>query len=73
MSVSRRHILRVAALAPVGAAAAAAAATLGRIVDGAAATLRPAGSGTSTVRCGQCGAADHTMLDPRCPAAPRVV
>jgi hypothetical protein len=34
---------------------------------------RPSASGTSATRCAQCGATDHTMLDPRCPAAPRVL
>jgi hypothetical protein len=38
----------------------------------AAAARRPAPSGTSATRCAQCGANDHTMLDRRCPAAPRV-
>jgi hypothetical protein len=66
-------MLRIAALVPIGAALSAAASTVGRIVDGAAASLRPAASGTSASRCGQCGSPDHTMLDPRCPAAPRIV
>lgn len=34
---------------------------------------RPLASGTSATRCAQCGAHDHTMLDRRCPAAPRVI
>jgi hypothetical protein len=40
---------------------------------GAAAALRPSGEGTSATRCGLCGATDHTMLDPRCPAAKPVI
>jgi hypothetical protein len=35
--------------------------------------LRPAGVGSSTECCAQCGAGDHTMLDPSCPAAPEVL
>ncbi|HEY6958138.1 MAG TPA: hypothetical protein VI814_04880 [Candidatus Limnocylindria bacterium] len=38
----------------------------------AAAARRPAAWGTSATRCAQCGAQGHTMLDPRCPRAPRV-
>ena len=34
---------------------------------------RPDAWGTSATRCAQCGATDHTMLDPRCPLAPRVL
>jgi len=34
---------------------------------------RPATAGTSATRCAQCGAPDHTMLERRCPAAPRVL
>jgi hypothetical protein len=34
---------------------------------------RPAGAGTSTSRCAQCGSRDHTMLSGDCPAAPGVV
>ena len=34
---------------------------------------RPTPSGTSATRGAQCGAPDHTMLDRRCPLAPRVV
>ena len=35
--------------------------------------LRPPTAGSSTARCAQCGADDHTMLDASCPAAPAVV
>lgn len=35
--------------------------------------VRPSPSGTSATRCAQCGSPDHTMLDRRCPAAPRVL
>ena len=37
----------------------------------AAAAMRPAADGTSATRCALCGAADHTMLDGRCPRALR--
>jgi hypothetical protein len=39
----------------------------------AAAALRPPAQGTSATRCGLCGSPDHTMLDPRCPAAKPVM
>lgn len=41
-------------------------------VTGALRAARPSPSGTTATRCAQCGSPDHTMLDPRCPLAPRV-
>jgi hypothetical protein len=35
----------------------------------AASAMRPTQDGTSTTRCALCGAADHGMLDARCPRA----
>jgi hypothetical protein len=66
---SRRRLLTGLVSAPVALVAGAAAARLGAH----AALARPAGRGTSTGRCGQCGSAQHTMLAVGCPAAPRVV
>lgn len=73
MRLSRRRLLVTSAAIPVVLFA-------GRgiqlAVDGArsaAAALRPPAAGTSATRCGLCGSPDHTMLDPRCPAAKRVV
>jgi hypothetical protein len=66
---SRRRVLAGLAGAPAALVAAVAATRLGRH----AALARPGAHGTSTQRCGQCGALDHTMLASSCPAAPRVV
>ena len=37
------------------------------------AAVRPSARGRTAESCAQCGAGGHTMLDPECPAAPRVV
>ena len=37
------------------------------------ATLRPGARGRSASLCAACGAHGHTMLDPSCPADPKVV
>lgn len=71
--VSRRDLIRIALLAPIGFAAGRGAALIGGVVTWTAPALRPAAWGTSATRCAACGAADHTMLDPRCPAARRVI
>jgi hypothetical protein len=73
MSLSRRDLVRIALAAPVGFAAARAVSTLGAVIGRAAPGLRPTAIGTSATRCAACGAADHTMLDPRCPAARQVI
>lgn len=73
MRLTRRALVRLAIAAPVGM-------VLTRVADDAvtaagrvATALRPPTAGTSATRCALCGAADHTMLDPRCPAARRVI
>jgi hypothetical protein len=70
--ISRRALLAVAAWMPVGYAVETAAAATGRIVSRAAVDLRPGPAGTTATRCAACGAGDHAMLDPRCPAARKV-
>jgi hypothetical protein len=69
MPLSRRRLLATAAAIPI-------VLVVGRGIrlaaDGARAAvtaLRPPAQGTSATRCGLCGSPDHTMLDPRCPAA----
>jgi hypothetical protein len=37
------------------------------------AAMRPGSRGRSGSTCAVCGASGHTMLDPSCPADPRVV
>lgn len=73
MSVTRRELLRIAAFVPAGFVVASATTALGRAISRAAPGLRPPTSGTSATRCALCGADDHSMLDPRCPAAKRVI
>ena len=73
MPINRRELLLGALAVP---ATAAAAAFVARLADGvrlAAPRLRPDADGTSATRCAACGGRDHTMLDPRCPAARRVL
>lgn len=69
MPVTRRRLLiaagAVSAFAVTERGVHAASAAVGRAV----AAMRPAASGTSATRCALCGAADHAMLDPRCPQA----
>ncbi len=65
---SRRRFL-------IGALAVPAAVVADRVVGAlrsTAGTLRPRASGRSTTRCARCGGSGHAMLDPSCPAAPRV-
>jgi len=69
MVLTRRRLILTAVVAPLAAAVTSAAATMGATVAAAAPALRPAGRGTSTAACARCGAGDHAMLDPRCPAA----
>lgn len=66
---SRRTLLLTALSLP-------AAWAVGRLagpLTAAAIAVRPPASGSSATRCAACGAADHAMLDARCPAAPRVL
>jgi hypothetical protein len=71
--LTRRDLLRIGAFAPVGFVVGRAATALGGVIARSAPGLRPAATGTSATRCAACGAHDHTMLDPRCPAARRVI
>jgi hypothetical protein len=73
MRIARRHLLATAIAVPGLLVARQAAALMGDAVSGAARGARPPGDGTSATRCAQCGSPDHTMLDPRCPLAPRVL
>ncbi len=66
---SRRRVLAGLAAVPLAAMAAVAAARLGV----QAALVRPGARGSSSRRCGSCGATDHTMLEPTCPLAPEVL
>ena len=73
MSVSRRRLLIVAGSVPVVAVAGAALELASGAIAGAVRAVRPSADGTSATRCAQCGSPDHTMLDPICPLAPRVL
>jgi len=72
MAISRRHLVVAAATLPVLLAARRGAELAGDLIAGAVRDARPTAAGTSATRCAQCGSPDHTMLDPRCPLAPRV-
>ncbi|HEX6130614.1 MAG TPA: hypothetical protein VF044_02730 [Actinomycetota bacterium] len=66
---TRRAVLAGLALAP-------AALVAGRAIAAAGAgarALRPSARGRSATTCGACGATGHSMLDPACPSAPRVI
>lgn len=65
---SRRGVLS-GLLAVPGALALTAA---GRGLRAVAVGVRPPSRGTSARACGQCGSADHTMLDGTCPSGPRL-
>ncbi len=69
VDLSRRRLLAGVAAVPFAAIAAIAATRLGA----QAALLRPGARGSSTRRCGRCGAPDHTMLEPACPLAREVL
>lgn len=68
MVVSRRGLFVVAAGVPVALVTL----CLGDALKAVGTVLRPAPSGTTATRCAACGARDHSMLDPDCPATPRV-
>jgi hypothetical protein len=72
MAISRRHLIVAAVTLPVLLAARRGVEIAGDVVAGAVRDARPAPDGTSATRCAQCGSPDHTMLDPRCPLAPRI-
>jgi hypothetical protein len=71
--LSRRDLLAAAAVIPVGVAASALAANVGRVVTSAVAAIRPPAAGTSASRCARCGDPSHTMLDASCPMARKVI
>jgi hypothetical protein len=73
MALSRRRLLIAAAAIPTVVVVQRAADTASEAVRAGIVALRPRGAGTSATRCAQCGSPDHTMLDPRCPLAPRVL
>lgn len=73
MAVPRRRLLAAGLAVPVMLILGRGAALVGEAVTGAVRAARPTATGTSATRCAQCGAPDHTMLDPRCPLAPRVL
>ncbi len=73
MGISRRHLLIVAATLPVVAVVERAGRSVADALERGIVAIRPRGDGTSATRCAQCGSPDHTMLDPRCPLAPRVL
>ena len=66
---TRRKVLGAIAAVPLFAAGA----TLARGTRRAIAASRPGSIGRSAGLCGACGSSDHAMLDPTCPASPRVV
>jgi hypothetical protein len=72
MSLSRRRLLWLSFVLPVGALVGTVAKAHDRITRGMAARVRPSPSGTSAARCAMCGAGGHTMLDDACPARRRV-
>lgn len=72
MSLTRRRLLAAAAAVPALVVVERGLRAAGDLVTGAARAVRPPADGTSVTRCALCGARDHAMLDPRCPAAKRV-
>jgi hypothetical protein len=80
MGLSRRRLLRIAAVASAGAAVASAGAVLAplsaadaRAARALAAHVRPEPVGTSTTRCAACGSPDHGMLGGHCSRRPHVL
>jgi hypothetical protein len=73
MQIARRSLLVAAVAAPAVLLAEQVTKSAIVALSGAARASRPLPSGTSATRCAQCGSADHTMLDPACPLAPRVL
>ena len=73
MPIHRRELLLAAIVVPAAAAAGAVAARFADGVRAAAPRLRPQADGTSATRCAACGGRNHAMLNPRCPAARRVL
>lgn len=73
MAIARRRLLAAFAAVPALIVARRGAELAGEAIAGAVQSARPAADGTSATRCAQCGSTDHTMLDPSCPMAPRVL
>jgi hypothetical protein len=73
MQLTRRRLVTVMVSAPLLFAAGRGLRLAGDAAAGAIRAVRPPAQGTSATRCALCGAADHSMLDPRCPAARRVI
>ena len=73
MPISRRRLIAAGLAVPGLLVATRAAEFAQQGLAAAARWARPAASGTTATRCAQCGSSDHTMLDPRCPLAPRVL
>jgi hypothetical protein len=71
--LTRRRLLVGAAAIPALFAADRAARSIAGVVGSTVRAVRPPADGTSATRCARCGARDHGMLDPRCPAAKRVI
>ncbi len=66
--LTRRRMLALAGAVPLALAVA----PVSGLLRAATSVLRPPSVGTTATRCAACGATDHTMLDPVCPASPRV-
>ena len=66
---TRRRFIFGALAAPVAFVGLKAAGTVRKGI----AALRPSARGTTVTTCAQCGEQGHSMLDPNCPASPRVV
>ncbi|MFH0751251.1 MAG: hypothetical protein V2B17_05395 [Chloroflexota bacterium] len=73
MHLTRRRLLAAAAAIPALAAAERATHSMASVIGSTVRSVRPPADGTSATRCALCGARDHSMLDPRCPSAKRVV
>jgi hypothetical protein len=73
MAMTRRRLLAAAVTLPLFLVARRGVELAGDVIGGAIRSVRPAAAGTSATRCAQCGSPDHTMLDPRCELAPRVL
>jgi hypothetical protein len=72
MSLTRRRLLVAVAALPALLLVERGLRSVGNVIGGAIRAVRPAADGTTATRCALCGASDHAMLDPRCPAAKRV-
>ena len=73
MRVTRRQLLVSAASIPIALTVQRGLVAWADAARAGAVALRPAVRGTTATTCAMCGGADHTMLDPACPAARRVL